>query len=188
MPTARRFSASLPTIHRDLQAVLRKMRATGLRITQALDERGAEAAIQFDRAGRRYVVRCARYAHPDDNLRAAQLAIRYLYDAMEALGVASSDQAIARAGGATSGPHAAPDAFAQFFLGFEAVPDDTVLMLGSGSDAWWEVLGIERTATKMDIQNAYRALSKVHHPDAGGDAERFRRLRAAYDAAIKARG
>lgn len=181
---ARRFEARLPTIHRELQATLTKMRATGLRIMQELDEKGSQATIQFDRSGRRYVVRCAGYAHPDDNLRAAQLAIRYLYDAMEALGVVSSDQAL-RSGSKPPAPET--DAFAQFFLGFEAVPDDTVLMLGSGSDAWWEVLGLERTATKLDIQNAYRSLSKVHHPDAGGDEARFRRLRAAYDAAMRER-
>jgi hypothetical protein len=179
---ARRFEARLTTIHKELQATLRKMRATGLRITQSLDDKGSEAAIQFDRSGRRYVVRCAKYPHPDDNLRAAQLAIRYLYDAMEALGVITSDQAV-RPWAAT-----APDAFAQFFLGFEATPDDSVLLLGDGSSAWWEVLGLERTATKADIQNAYRALARQYHPDAGGDAEMFKRLRVAYDQAVKERG
>lgn len=179
---ARRFQAQAATIHRELQATLRSMRATGLRVSQTMDEKGSEASVQFDRGGRRYVVRCAKYQHQDDNLRAAQLAIRYLYDAMETMGVVSSDQVVTKPGQ----PNAAPDAFAQFFLGFEAVPDDTVLMLGSGS--WWEVLGVERTASKSDIQNAYRALAKIHHPDAGGQEVRFKRLRTAYDQAMQERG
>jgi hypothetical protein len=181
--SARRFTAGLTTIHRDLQAVLRKMKATGLRVAQTMDEQGSEATIQFDRGGRRYVVRCAKYAHPDDNLRAGQLAIRYLYDAMEALGVVSSDQAV---GAKATGKE--PDAFSQFFLGFEATPDDTVLLLGDGSHSWWEVLGIERSASKADIQNAYRSLARQYHPDAGGDSEMFKRLRVAYDVAIREKG
>jgi DnaJ-domain-containing protein 1 len=181
---ARRFQAKAATIHRELQATLKKMHATGLRVSQNIDERGSDASVQFDRSGRRYVVRCAKYQHPDDNLRAAQLAIRYLYDAMEALGVVSSDQAVTRPGQ----PNAAPDAFAQFFLGFEATPDDSVLLLGDGSNPWWEVLGVERAATKADIQNAYRSLARQYHPDAGGDAVMFKRLRAAYDRAMQERG
>lgn len=181
---ARRFQAQASTIHRELQGTLKKMRATGLRVSQNIDEKGSDASVQFDRLGRRYVVRCAKYQHPDDNLRAAQLAIRYLYDAMEELGVVSSDQAVS--GATPKGKE--PDAFSQFFLGFEATPDDSVLLLGDGSHSWWEMLGLERTATKADIQNAYRSLARQYHPDAGGDPEMFKRLRVAYDAAIRERG
>lgn len=74
--------------------------------------------------------------------------------------------------------------FDQLFGGFIAMPDDAVLMLGSGTDDWWQVLGVEPTADKRAIQNAYRALAKVHHPDAGGDAEMFKRLRAAYEQGV----
>lgn len=184
MPQARRFEARLTTIHKELQSTLTKMRATGLCIAQSMDEQGSEASVQFDWAGRRYVVRCAKYQHPDDNLRAAQLAIRYLYDAVEALGVVQTDQALRSAPGSKQ----APDAFAQFFLGFEATPDDQVLMLGDGSAPWWEVLGLERSASKDDIQSAYRSLARIHHPDAGGDEVRFRRLRVPYDAAVREKG
>lgn len=180
---ARRFQAQASTIHRELQVTLKKMRATGLRVSQNIDEKGSDASVQFDRLGRRYVVRCAKYQHPDDNLRAAQLAIRYLYDAMEALGVVSSDSAV---GSAPKGKE--PDAFSQFFLGFEATPDDSVLLLGDGKQSWWEMLGIEFIATKADIQNAYRSLARQYHPDAGGDPEMFKRLRGAYDMAIREKG
>jgi len=59
-----------------------------------------------------------------------------------------------------------------------------VLLLGSGNE-WWGVLGISRTASRAEIVNAYRALAKIHHPDVGGDADEFKRLRAAYETALQ---
>lgn len=44
-----------------------------------------------------------------------------------------------------------------------------------------------RCADRAAITNAFRALAKKHHPDAGGDPDDFKRLRAAYDAALKER-
>lgn len=75
--------------------------------------------------------------------------------------------------------------FDTIFGGFIATPDDTTLMLGSGRAPWFEVLGVKADASKVDIRNAFRALSKVHHPDYGGNADDFRRLREAYDAGLK---
>ncbi len=43
------------------------------------------------------------------------------------------------------------------------------------------ILGVERDATPEEIKKAYRALSKIHHPDVGGDPEEFRKLQEAYD-------
>lgn len=42
------------------------------------------------------------------------------------------------------------------------------------------ILGVEVTATAQQIKKAYYAKSKVHHPDAGGDAEMFKELVLAY--------
>lgn len=44
----------------------------------------------------------------------------------------------------------------------------------------YEVLGVEPTATAADIRRAYRKLAVVHHPDKGGDEEKFREISAAY--------
>jgi len=46
-------------------------------------------------------------------------------------------------------------------------------------------LGVKADATRTDVKNAFRALSKIHHPDVGGAPEDFRRLRQAYDDALK---
>lgn len=43
-----------------------------------------------------------------------------------------------------------------------------------------ELLGLELGASQEAIKRAYRKLAKAHHPDLGGDVERFHRLDAAY--------
>lgn len=45
----------------------------------------------------------------------------------------------------------------------------------------YEVLGIARSASEDEVRHAYRTLVKAAHPDAAGDAARFRRLTEAYD-------
>lgn len=48
-------------------------------------------------------------------------------------------------------------------------------------------LGLSSGATDKEIKSAYRALVKQHHPDAGGDAEAFKRVQSAYDRLMVAR-
>jgi DnaJ-domain-containing protein 1 len=170
---ARRFEAKETTVYRDLQNSMKRLGATSLRVKERdlLDAKDVKAEIIFDRAGKRYVVRCAKWPNFLDNLRAAERTIFYLYRAIAEYGAETNEKAFA-------------EAVDQFFAGFEALPDDTVLMLGSGKRAWWEVLGVPREATKTEIISAFRALARVHHPDAGGDAETFKRLRDAYETAL----
>ena len=66
--------------------------------------------------------------------------------------------------------------------------DDSVLMLGNGKQNWWEALGVKQTATKAEVISAYRALARVHHPDAGGDAATFKRVRDAYERGLAEAG
>lgn len=44
----------------------------------------------------------------------------------------------------------------------------------------YTTLGVEPGATGDEIRQAFRSLSKTHHPDAGGDAERFKAISQAY--------
>ena len=47
----------------------------------------------------------------------------------------------------------------------------------------YHVLGVSRDASPDELQDAYRRLIKLHHPDRhGGSAERFLEIQAAYDA------
>lgn len=45
----------------------------------------------------------------------------------------------------------------------------------------YEVLEVERTATKDQIKRAYRKKAKAAHPDAGGDSEEFKLISLAHD-------
>jgi len=42
-------------------------------------------------------------------------------------------------------------------------------------------LGLDETADRNTIRTRYRQLANEHHPDKGGDPERFRRIREAYE-------
>lgn len=173
---ARRFAATEQTIYRDLTATMRRLGATSLHVSRnILDTTTTSAEVVFDYDGRRYVVRCAKWAHYLDNLRAVERVIYYLYRAIDEYGVLTSQQQ-------------RDEAIAQVFGGFTALPDDTALLLGSGGSQWWEILGVTQQATKAEVINAYRALAHVHHPDVGGNADDFIQLRQAYADALSALG
>lgn len=49
------------------------------------------------------------------------------------------------------------------------------------SDNPYDVLGLVSPASDDEIALAYKIAAKKHHPDAGGDAEAFRRVQEAYE-------
>ena len=46
---------------------------------------------------------------------------------------------------------------------------------------YYDVLGVQPTATPQEIKTAYRKLAIKHHPDQGGDADLFKQLTEAYE-------
>jgi DnaJ-class molecular chaperone len=46
---------------------------------------------------------------------------------------------------------------------------------------YYEILEIQRTATKDEIKQSYKRLAKIHHPDKGGDKEVFQKIQTAYE-------
>lgn len=165
----RRFKAQESTVKRELMNTIKKVEATSLKIEQ--DEFLGEVKVVFDRNGKRYTKTCNRWEHSLDNLRAIQLSIEYLYRAVEVYGVDHDEKEF-------------NNLFDQIFIGMEATPDDSVLLLTNQSE-WYEILGVSINATKKEIVNAYKALAKVHHPDVGGNKETFIKLRNAYEEAMK---
>lgn len=54
-----------------------------------------------------------------------------------------------------------------------------------GIDSILTVLGLTHfPSSQREIKSAYRKQAKIHHPDAGGDVNKFRELQAAYEFAI----
>ena len=45
----------------------------------------------------------------------------------------------------------------------------------------YEVLGVSKTADKKTIKKAYRKLAMKHHPDKGGDPEKFKEINGAHE-------
>jgi len=46
---------------------------------------------------------------------------------------------------------------------------------------YYSTLGVNRNATPEEIKKAYRKLAMAHHPDRGGDHNKFAEINAAYD-------
>ena len=46
---------------------------------------------------------------------------------------------------------------------------------------FYKELGLEKNATKSEIKSSYRSLVKKHHPDAGGEKERFLAIQNAWE-------
>jgi hypothetical protein len=166
----RRFTASSQRVTGDFYKLMTELGATSLKINQDVMENKVE--VIFDRQATRYVFRCEKWNDVGDNLRAIYHSIRFLYKALTEYGVVKDESIF-------------DETFQRIFGGFIATPDDTVLMLTDGSKPWFEILGVEKNATKEAIRNAYRALAKIHHPDSGGSPEDFKRLRTAYDRAME---
>jgi len=116
------------------------------------------AAVYFRYKGKDVVMCCDQYLTVADNLNALGKSINAIRD-MERWGVS--------------------DFIERIFTGFKALPEQT------NGFAWWLVLGVKEDATQDEIKAAYRNLSKVRHPDTGGDAASFSALTTAYQQALK---
>lgn len=112
-------------------------------------------AVYFQRKSRPTAFACDRWQAVEDNMWAIALTL----SAMRQIERCGVGELLDRA-----------------FEGFAALP-------APRGDEWWEVLGVEHGATSDEIKSAYRALVKLHHPDTGGDREKFERVQRAYDAA-----
>jgi hypothetical protein len=63
----------------------------------------------------------------------------------------------------------------QAFTGFVALPGTSP----------WDILGVPRTATREQIESAYRKKARSAHPDNGGSHEAMTRLNLARDEALR---
>lgn len=116
-------------------------------------------AVYFAREGRAQCIPCDQYSTVQANLRAIGKSVEAL-------------RGIERWGAKTM-----LDAALE---GFAALP-------AGGAECWWSELGVAPNADPAVVEAAWRALVKAHHPDAGGDAGRFRAIQEAYQSALSVR-
>jgi hypothetical protein len=144
-----------------------KLRLDGLPASGQRQPADSGTAVYFDLRGRwngknydadHHVLACDKWARVEDNLWAIAKHIDALRG-QQRWGVGNVQQA---------------------FAGYQALP-------APAAGAWWTVLGVDRTAPQDAIRAAYLGKVKVTHPDAGGSAEEFTRVRFAYEQALKER-
>ena len=115
-----------------------------------LDDTGV--AAYFTLGGEPRCIPCDKWIYREDNVHAIALTVGAL-------------RGLERWG--------AKEIVSAAFQGFQALP--------AGEDAaWWRVLGVAPDASEVEVEAAYRRLVKTAHPDAGGDAARFRAITEAY--------
>ena len=49
------------------------------------------------------------------------------------------------------------------------------------AENYYDILNVPKTATAEEIKKSYRKLAKEHHPDLGGDEEKFKKISEAYE-------
>lgn len=118
------------------------------------------AAVWFTLSGEERVLACDRWDRVEHNLRAIALHIAAMRG-QDRWGVGTLDQA---------------------FAGFVALPEQ------AGGEPWFEVLRVSPTATREEIERAYKIRALDCHPDRGGDRAAWDHLQAVRRIALTARG
>jgi hypothetical protein len=119
------------------------------------DDPGAAVYWQDTDGNRRRRMAIDVYTRVADNLA----AIAATLDAM---------RAIERHGGA--------EILDRAFTGFVALPSP---------EQPWQVLGVQMSASRSEIEQAYRRLAMQHHPDRGGNQDEMARINAAREAMME---
>lgn len=128
-----------------------ELRLDGLPRSNRRAPEDSGAAVYFRRKGVPLVLACDTWNDVAANLWAIAKHIEALRG-QERWGVGSLEQA---------------------FSGYAALPEPP-------AETWWRILGFESEVSIEDARRAFRALAKVHHPDAGGDSSAFARISGAW--------
>jgi DnaJ-like protein len=115
------------------------------------------AAVYFKLKGKPRCLACDKWQSVADNLASIAAHVEALR-AIDRYGVGTLDQA---------------------FAGYTQLPAAPV--------DWWIVLGIPASSGPEEIDRAYKALARKHHPDVGGDPSQMARLNQARDLALQER-
>jgi len=120
-------------------------------------------AVYWSQNNQPRVMACDCWRTVRDNARAVGLTI----DALRAIERSGATQLLERA-----------------FTGFAALPENAG---SNGAPDWREVFCVSRdeTLTRAQLEQLYRTLVRLAHPDVGGSVERMVQLNRARDAALR---
>lgn len=127
-------------------------------------------AVYFTLQGEEVCFACDRWTTVADNIRAIGKTIEAL-------------RGIERWG--------TEDMMRAAFAGYAALPAGDLpaapapLHAPTPADPWWVVLGVRQDISRSELDREYRSWVRIHHPDKGGDAARFREVTDAYRAATQ---
>lgn len=139
-----------------------RYRADGLPyVNQNVHDSGI--AVYFDLQGEQQCIPCDRWSRLEDNLRAIAKTIEAL-------------RGIERWG--------AKEMVTAAFRGFKALPESTIVTPYE-SKLWYEVLEVSAFASIETVKAAYRSMLLKHHPDQGGDINKFNEIQEAYKEALE---
>lgn len=131
-------------------------RADGLPYTrQSVSDTGV--AVYFTLDGEEQCIPCDKWVKLEENLRAIAKTIEAL-------------RGLERWG--------AKDMVNAAFRGFKALPSTVIVTRQHRS--WFVVLDVDEGANALEVKQAYRDALKLHHPDAGGEADDFAEVQQAY--------
>lgn len=137
------------------------LRQDGLPYANLAAPKDTGVAIYFLRNKKQMVFACDKWDRVADNMRAVQKTIEAI-------------RGIERWG--------ASEMLERSLSAFEALPSPDMM------NHWSTVLGVPRTATKADVEAAFKRKAMQAHPDTGGSAAAMQALVAARDEAFKAIG
>lgn len=170
-PQKARFDGTFARIRSELFAEIERMggqhivlstniplRRDGLPYASVREPTDTGVAVYFLRRKKQMVFACDRWSTVQDNMRAIQKTI----DAIRGIERWGASEMMERA-----------------FQAFEALPPPA---------DWSTALGVSRSASREDIERAYKDRAKQSHPDMGGSNEAMAALTKARDEALRAIG
>lgn len=135
-----------------------ELRLDGLPYANRAEPSDKGVAIYFEHKGKPMAFCCDRWDRVGDNIHAIALTIGAL-------------RGIARWG--------TGDMMEAAFTGYAALPSPTAM----GAAPWRTVLGVSASASRDEVETAYRRLRSEAHPDRGGDADQFDAIQRAWEQA-----
>lgn len=128
------------------------LRQDGLPYAGQANPHDPGVAVYFIYRGKNMVFACDTYRNVIDNMWAIRKTIEALRG-MERWG--------------------ASDMMERAFTGFQALPP-------AQSKAWWDVLGVSRSASLEQVSKAWKDLAKKYHPDRGGSEQKMSEINRAW--------